>query len=158
MKDNSETPPERKKGGKKSTGARKHRNSHARELAMQAIYQIEVVNQPVEKVLRFDWLREHPPASTKEYASKLISDVTENWDALDEVLASFSSKDITQISIIIRCILRIGLIELMEGEIDPRIIMDDLLNLTRQYDGEKSVGFVNGILDSFEKEKRENRG
>lgn len=134
---------------------KKHRNSHAREVAMQALYQIEVVNHPVAHVLRFTWLNEPMPAAVHEHCVDLIQGVTDNWEALDRMIQSVSHKDITQISIINRCILRIGILELMQAKLDPGIVIDDLLNLTRQYDGEESVGFVNGILDRFEQERRQ---
>ncbi len=152
--DEKGTTPRKKKGKKKSSTAKKHQNTHAREMAMQALYQMEVINAPLSKVLQFDWLGDLPGAATIEYARSLVERVTDNWDALDEVIQSFSDKDITQISIINRCILRMGLVELMKQDLEAGIIIDDLLNLTRQYDGDESVSFINGILDSFEKERR----
>ena len=121
---------------------------------MQALYQIEVVDHPVSTVLRFSWLNEPMPAATQEYCIHLIQGVTDNWEALDGVIGSLSHKDVTQISVINRCILRTGIFEIMEGKLDPGIVMDDLLNLTRKYEGEDSVAFVNGILDRFDRERR----
>ena len=121
---------------------------------MQALYQIEVVSHPVSHVLRFSWINDPLPAATREYCIHLIEGVTENWEALDGVIESLSHKDVTQISAINRCILRTGIFEIMEGNLDARIVIDDLLNLTRRYEGEDSVGFINGILDRFEQERK----
>lgn len=133
---------------------KKHRNSHAREVAMQALYQMEVVQAPLDDVLLFGWLNQPLDTATKEFCVNLVRGVAENAPALDDVIISVSNKDMTQISMVIRSVIRIGMFELMRGELDPNIVMDDLLNLARKYDGEESVAFVNGILDRFEKERK----
>jgi len=140
------------------SGGKKHRNSHAREVAMQALYQIEVAEQPLAKVLLLEWLNQPLEASVRDYCQELIRGVTSSTPALNTVIESLSSKDPTQISTVVRNILRMGIFELMTENLDPSIVMDDLINLTRKYDGEESVPFVNGILDRFEKEKRTYRG
>lgn len=132
----------------------KHKNSHAREVALQGFYQMDVVLTPLRSVLTFSWLNEPLGAEEREFCNGLIEGTVENQDALDQVIESFSDKDFTQLSTIVRCILRMGIFELMRGGLDSRIIIDDLLNLTRKYDGEESVAFVNGILDGFEKERK----
>lgn len=125
---------------------------------MQALYQIEVAEQPLAKVLLLEWLNQPLEASVRDYCQELIRGVTSSTPALNTVIESLSSKDPTQISTVVRNILRMGIFELMTENLDPSIVMDDLINLTRKYDGEESVPFVNGILDRFEKEKRTYRG
>jgi N utilization substance protein B len=143
-----------KKGNR---GAKKHKNSHAREVTLQALYQMEIANQPLEYILQLGWLNEKPGATEKEFITGLIEGVADHMDALDDVINSISDKDSTQLSTIVRSILRIGIFELMRGELEVGIVIDDLLDLTRKYDGDESVAFVNGILDGFknEKEKQE---
>ncbi len=133
--------------------SKKHRNSHAREVALQALYQIEIGEHSVDHVLRFGWLNEPLPAAQVEFATAMISGVVDHPDALDGVITSLSNKDFTQISTINRCILRMGMLELTRSELEPGMVIDDLLNLTRKYDGEESVPFINGILDRFVKER-----
>ena len=132
----------------------KHPHSHGREVVLQALYQVEVANHTFDHVLQFGWLNEPLENEKQHYCQELIKGIGDSWEALDQVIQSFSHKDISQISIINRCILRIGIYELMKAELDHRIIMDDLLNLTRKYDGEESVPFINGIIDRFERERR----
>ncbi len=131
-----------------------HPNSHAREIAMQALYQLDVAHHPVKHVLALGWLNQRPDPEKEQYCLDLIKGVVDNQDALDEVIRSMSDKHITQISIVTICILRIAVFELMRAELDAKIIIDDLLNLTRKYDGDESVPFANGILDRFERERR----
>lgn len=137
------------------TGHKKHKNSHAREVALQALYQMEVADQPLYRVLELGWLNERMESSAEEYCRFLIQGVVDHWDALNRVLESYSDKDVTQISTVNRCILRLGFFELMQSSLSPDIVMDDLLNLTRKYEGNEAVSFVNGVLDRFESDRFE---
>ena len=138
-------------------GKKKHKNSHAREVTLQGLYQMDIANQPLESILRLGWLNEIPGAAEQAFITGLIEGVADHMDVIDDVIDSFSDKDSTQISTIVRSILRIGVFEIMRGELEVGIVIDDLLDLTRKYDGNESVPFVNGILDGFknEKEKQE---
>lgn len=132
----------------------KHPHSHGREVAMQALYQLEIGHQSLVEVLMFRWLNQPLAAATDEFTKELVEKVSDYSDELDQVINSFSHKDGTQISTVVRCILRMGVFEMLYRETDSRIVIDDLCNLTRRYDGEESVGFVNGILDRVEKAYR----
>ena len=133
----------------------RHKNSHAREVALQGLYQAEIGSTPVAEILRFKWLNESLEPEEKTLASELISGVLDHAAALDQVLSAFSNIDFTQISSIVRCIIKMGIYEMRVTGRDPAIVMDDLLNLARRYDGEQAVPFVNGVLDRCRKEMQE---
>ena len=128
---------------------KKHKNSYARELALQAIYQLEIGTRTLEEVSTFDWLSKSPEPKVREYTCHLIVGVQKHAEQAWEYLRQHSHKDISQISTVVRIILRLGLWELQQKKLDHAIIIDDLLELTRQYDGQETVTFVNGILDAF---------
>lgn len=131
----------------------RHKNSHAREVVLQALYQAEVGGHSVDEVLKLKWLNTPLESEVQKSAEYMIEAILEKQHILDPVIDSFSEKHTTQISSIVRCILRMGIFEIMEGSVDYRIIIDDLCNLAGRYDTEKSVGFVNGILDQFRQER-----
>ena len=127
---------------------KKHPNSHAREVALQALYQVDVADSTEADVLAMNWLNEPLEPIRLAYCERLIRGVLANRAELDRWIIEHSRKDMTQISTIIRNILRMGIWELRIGEIASSIIIDDQLNLTRIYEGEEAVPFVNGILDT----------
>lgn len=135
-----------KSRGHKKSGAQKHPYSHSREVALQALYQVEVVDKPLNEVLQFGWLNEPMEEDRRMYCQALIEEVMERFPALNDRISKHASKDIRSISSINRSILRIGFVELDRAKMEAGIIIDDLLNLTRKYDGEESVPFINGIL------------
>ncbi|MBX7056554.1 MAG: transcription antitermination protein NusB [Leptospirales bacterium] len=133
----------------KRSGQKKHRNSHAREVALQALYQLDVVNADLDETLRLGWLNEPMDPQSRMHSDRIVRVCAARRAELDQAIRSLSHKDITQLSSVVRCVLRMGMAELDIAELPADIVLDDLLNLTRKYDGEDSVGFVNGILDAY---------
>lgn len=129
-----------------------HPLSHAREIALQGLYQIELGAQSVAETSRLQWLNAEPDADKKTYALELLEGVHTNKGTLDVALHVHSHKHRTQISNITRVILRMALFEMQRGTVPIAIIMDEYLNLAGRYDSEDAVPFVNGILETFRKE------
>lgn len=132
----------------------RHPNSHAREVALQALYQLEVVHHPLPEVTEFRWLNN--PLTDEEHALtlQLIEGVAELEEKIDAVIDAYIHKDASQISAIVRSILRMGTFEILKGAFDIRILIDDYCTLTRRYDGDPSVGFVHGTLDHIYQDHR----
>ncbi len=128
---------------------KKHRNSHAREVALQALYQLDVVEAELEPTLQLGWLNEPMDATGRAHTDRLVRVCAARRHELDREIRAHSHKDMTQLSSVVRCILRMGMAELDIAELPADIVIDDLLNLTRKYDGEESVAFVNGVLDAY---------
>ncbi len=120
---------------------------------MQALYQITVADRPIEEVLRFGWLNRPMADDAQSHAVRLVREVEARETDLDRRISALSHKDLSQISSIIRSILRMGIAELQAAQSAPAVLIDDLLNLTRVYDGDESVPFVNGILDAHVHDK-----
>lgn len=137
--------------------AKKHLNSHAREIALQGLYQINIGQKSLqEEIMRLDWIQELPPQSVQDYARVLLKGVCQNHQRAELLIKKHSHKDLSQISTVVNAILHMGIYELSfkrSEELSSAIIIDDLLELTRKYDGEESVAFVNGILDAYRQEK-----
>lgn len=126
----------------------KHPHTHAREVALQALYQLEVGGYTLEEVLALRWLNSPMEESARSYFDELVRGVHAGRPLLEAVIREHSHKDFTQVSMVIRSILAIGIFEMGRAQVPAEVIIDDLLNLTRTYDGEESVAFVNGILDA----------
>ena len=131
---------------------KKHSNSFAREIALQSLYQIELGKKSIEEVMELKWMSNLPERKIIDYSKKIVCGVYESFENNINYIIKYSRKDITQISTIVQGIMQIGLWELKNAQIDPVVIIDDLLELTRKFDGEESVAFVNATLDSIRKE------
>jgi N utilization substance protein B len=52
-----------------------------------------------------------------------------------------------------RNILRLAVYEMTRKDTPPAIVIDEALELARQFSGEESVSFINGVLDAVHKER-----
>jgi N utilization substance protein B len=52
-----------------------------------------------------------------------------------------------RLGVVDRNVLRMAILELLEGETPPRVALDEAVRLARWFGGPKSPGFVNGVLD-----------
>ena len=92
----------------------------------------------------------------KEYIESTLSGIIENYDALTakvmEYATGYSSPE--RLNRADFCALIVGTYELLYGkDIPVGVAISEALNLSGEFGGEKSVGFVNGILASINKNR-----
>ncbi len=135
----------------------KHPNFNLREIALQGLYQIDVANTPLEEVLKLKWVHTKLNENEKQFIQDIIEGISEFEIDIDNIIQQFSSKDLRQISSVVRCILRLGTYEIIKEKFPAPIIIDTCCRLTRKYDDEKAVKFVNANLDKIYKFLLENQ-
>lgn len=125
----------------------------ARILAMMGLYQIDLVNQELANVLKFDYYDKPLSQEEKEYAEFLIKGVVENQKEIDKYIQESSQNwELSRISLVNRAILRLSIFSLMKEPMLPyKVIIDEALELAREYEDNESIRFINGILDSIRK-------
>jgi len=121
-----------------------------RELALQALYQIDLSGDPA---------REHPAAAlsahfavdqrARAFAIELVEGVCRERAALDQHLAEvLENWSIERLSRVDHNVLRIALYELLqEPAIPARVTMDEAIELAKRFGDRDSGRFVNGVLD-----------
>lgn len=122
-----------------------------RVIALMGLYQIELTQTPIEKVLTFKWYEKNLEPSQKELGTNLIKGVVKNWELIDTIIKSYiKNNDLDRISIVNRCILRLSLYSLInQKEIPPKVIIDEAIELAKEFETEGSAGFINAILDTI---------
>ena len=92
-----------------------------------------------------------------EFATKLYNQIIEHKDELLDLIASLSQGFmLNRIFVTDKCALLIGLCEMTYFDDVPKIVaIDEAVNLTRIFSGEKSQGFVNGILAEYKKRQEQ---
>ncbi|MEM7179826.1 MAG: transcription antitermination factor NusB [Spirochaetota bacterium] len=127
----------------------------SRTIALQGLYQIEIAGHTLEEVLNFHWYEKKIHQTEREYSEQLIKGVVKNWKLLDTLIKTYSENwEFNRISVINRCILRISIYSMINlRDTPPKVIMNEALELTRRFEGDSSVSFVNGILDSVYKDE-----
>ncbi|MBT5954034.1 transcription antitermination factor NusB [bacterium] len=127
--------------GKRSTG---------RKLAMQALYQVDVQKVDIEKIVEDFVNKSDSIDETKEWTTFLIEGVWKNKEAIDEKISEYAIDwDIDRLLIIDKSILRIAFFELCFTEIDNNIVINEALEIAKEFSEEDSSKFINGILGKY---------
>lgn len=126
------------------------RRTRARELTMQALYQLDVQGPDVLEFLGQFFIE----ANTDDFICKLASDWTkgtwENLKQCDELIAASTIKwQFTRLSSVDKSILRLAVYQLKFcPEIPPKVVINEAIELAKKFSTDKSPAFVNGVLDA----------
>jgi transcription antitermination protein NusB len=145
---------ERRTSGRPAPEAR----HHAREAAVQMLYQWEVGRAPIADVVQTFWTREPngtPPIADalQTFATKLASGVVSTVEQLDPMIGDAAEHwRIERMNVLDRLILRLAVYEfLYERGTPPKVVINEALELARTFSTDEAVKFINGILDSVRK-------
>jgi len=126
------------------------RRTRARELTMQALYQLDVQGPDVLEHLG-EFFREADP---DDFVCSLASDWSkgtwENLEQCDELITDSTIKwQFTRLSPVDKSILRLSVYQLKFcTDIPPKVVINEAIELAKKYSTDKSPGFVNGVLDA----------
>lgn len=120
-----------------------------REMALKALYQMDIVNDRSLDNLRVQFEAMPADPRAREFALKLVKGVCAELEHLDEVLGQvITNWSINRLSRIDHNILRLAAYELLYLEdIPARATMDEAIELAKRYGDRNSGQFVNGVLD-----------
>jgi N utilization substance protein B len=123
----------------------------ARELAMQALFYMDIQNNPSPQLL--DWFCEnfHPPKKAYPFFLTLVNGVLENSDEIDALIEKFSKNwKINRMSCVDRNVMRIAVYEMLYCEdIPPKVSINEAVDVGKKFGTEESGAFINGIMDSI---------
>jgi N utilization substance protein B len=152
--------------------AARHRS---RQRALQVLYQWVMTKRPVDEAIRAfydtldaDQLAEDPmeekdddaeeeqsasPSGRDEFMEELARGASEMAPGIDHRIAEKSAHwKLERMPIVDRNILRLGIYEMSRQDTPAAVVIDEALELARQFSGEESVAFINGVLDAVHKE------
>jgi transcription antitermination factor NusB len=124
------------------------KRTRARELALQFLYQADLVKKPVEESDEF--LREEErDAETRKFAQRIITGTLESRDEIDEVIQRVAQNwNISRMAVVDRNVLRLATYELLNCEdIPPKVAINEAIEIGKRYSTQNSGAFINGILD-----------
>lgn len=131
----------------------------SRIIAFQALYSWNVSRVPTEELLTFSWLKkdsEFTPNELEEqtFASFIISGTIDHLDEIDNLISSHLSSSWTmeRINKVSLAILRTSTYEIkFQAGSNPKIVIDEAVNIAKEYGSDDSYKFINAILDKIEK-------
>lgn len=149
--------------------AARHRS---RQRALQVLYQWDMTKRPVEEAIRafYDTLDADQKADIQveedddsdsapgdpgrdAFMEELAKGASAMAPDIDHRIAAKSANwKLDRMPVVDRNILRLGVYEMSRKDTPPAVVIDEALELARQFSGEDSVAFINGVLDAVHKE------
>jgi len=129
--------------------------TNARKAAVQALYQWQMAGQNLSEIERQFLEEERLKDAQKSYFVELFYGVPKNLDAIDQALSEFVDRPVDTIDPVERAILRIGVYELLYRLNMPyRVVLNEGINLAKDFGADGSHKYVNGILDKVAQQTR----
>ncbi len=123
----------------------------ARELAIQALYQIDLCgDKPPGEIDAFCKNGAEKP-DIYEFALSLINGCRSHVKEIDEKISHVTEHwELHRMAVIDKNILRLGVYELLyRNDIPPKVSMNEAIELAKKFSTKNSGTFVNGILDKI---------
>lgn len=124
-----------------------------RELALQALYQIEITGDC--SIAAVDLFLQHfeGGAKAKEFARRLVSGVVSQRPELDRLIdQSTENWKLARLAKVEHELLRLAAYEVVFcPDIPVPVSLDEAVEIAKRFGSEDSAGFINGVLDHIAK-------
>ncbi|MDY0121670.1 MAG: transcription antitermination factor NusB [Sulfurimonas sp.] len=91
----------------------------------------------------------------RDFAMSLYEGVMQNLDAVDKaIIEHLKEWDFERLGSIERATLRLACYEILFGELDSAVVINEAVEITKAFGTEQSPKFINGVLDAISKDKQ----
>jgi len=120
----------------------------ARELALQALYQLDVAGAGDTGVALF-WSHLDAEPEVEVFARELVDGVAAHGERIDALIAASAEHwRLPRLSRVDLSLLRLATFELLaRADIPASVTIDEAIEIARRFGSEDSPAFVNGVLD-----------
>jgi N utilization substance protein B len=120
----------------------------AREVALKALYEIEIGHAPTALAVRQTLEEAELPEELAAYAQRVTEGVRANLAQIDDLLeARLNEYSLDRVAAVDRNLLRLATYELYhEPAVPPAVSIDEAVELAKKYSTAESGKFVNGVL------------
>jgi N utilization substance protein B len=119
-----------------------------REYLIQAIFQMLFDNQKASKIIKqFKEVHKTKKVDFKMFTSSMKS-IEKNIKKIENTITSLSIQT-SNIELIDKSILYFAINEMLYGELDKPVIIDESLRLSKKFSNPESYKFINATLDKF---------
>lgn len=120
-----------------------------RELALQALYQIEITGDTSAAAVDLFLQHFEGNAKAKEFARRLVSGTVSQRAEIDRLIAQATEHwKIERLAKVDFVLLRMAAYELLFcADIPTSVTLDEAIEIAKRFGSEESAGFINGVLD-----------
>jgi N utilization substance protein B len=135
----------------------------SRQRALQILYQWDMRHGSVENAIDafYESLFDHadpgeeptPKPACDVFMEELVRGTAANVEAIDKKIVDKSAHwRIERMPVVDRNVLRLGIYEITSAKTPAAVVIDEAIELVRQFSGEESVSFINGMLDAVRRD------
>ena len=131
----------------------------SRQRALQVLYLWDLRKQSIDDAIAsfYETLGseedEPQPTDHDDFMETLVRGASEHAGAIDQRISAKSEHwRLDRMPAVDRNILRLAIFELSETDTPAPVVIDEALELARQFSGDESVSFINGVLDAVHRE------
>ncbi len=123
----------------------------SRELAMQALFYMDMSQNDSNKMLESFCDNFSPPKKMLPFFLKLVKGVIQGKGEIDSILERFSDNwKLSRMSCVDRNTMRIAVYELIYcHDIPSKVSINEAIDMGKKFGTKESGAFINGILDSI---------
>lgn len=121
----------------------------AREVAVQALYEIAHTEEPFPAALDANVVRREGGDAVRAYAERLVTTVVEHRDEIaTRLTGAIENWSLERLAMVDRCVLEVGCAELLYfPDVPLEVAIDEAVRVARKFSTDESGSFVNGVLD-----------
>lgn len=124
----------------------------ARVCAMQTVFEVQARQSDADASLIRNFA-EHGGDSQvdTDFSRTLVTGVIADLDVIQKAIQSYAPQwPLERMDSITRCILLIGAYELLHAaDVPPAVVMNEAIEIAKEYGTEESAKFVNGVLNAL---------
>ena len=131
----------------------------SRSIAMQSLYEWDFYGKKQDafkKIVERNIKNFGPGLEDLKFVWELVNGVVKNLSKIDKIIKKAAPEwPVSQIPIVDRNVLRIGLYELLysdKKEVPPKVAINEAIELAKTFSGKISGKFINGVLGTVFKE------
>ncbi len=135
--------------------AARHRS---RKRALQVLFEWDMRGEPIDGAISHYYDTLYSEDSEKKlkpdkFMEELARGTVANAESIDKKIeAKAEHWRLERMAVVDRNILRLAIYELTQQAVPAPIIIDEALELARQFSNDESVSFINGVLDAVHRQ------
>ena len=131
----------------------------SRQRALQILYQHDIRGESLPEAIDNFYGTLHTDDEEAErpmpdlFMEELARGTADKAPGIDKLITERSANwRLERMSVVDRNILRLAIYEMSNLETPPPVVIDEAIELARQFSGDESIAFINGVLDAIRKD------
>jgi N utilization substance protein B len=127
---------------------------------LQVLFEWDIRGESIDHAIQhyYDTLhsddeKNDEPLKADKFMEQLARGTAAHAAEIDKKIAAKSEHwRLDRMAVVDRNILRLAIYELGLGELPPPVVIDEALELARQFSSDESLAFINGVLDAIHRQ------